>query len=364
MLVGAILILVNTAWIAEQGSAIIASSYQVLSTNDFQGNWGRIVLGIPSMINDFSVYVWLVIAVVNLALVIVFYFRPRNRYYLGLSMLVLSLLSLATGGGFIVGLILMAIGSAAAIEEKPLGETLLGQILRATRLDPKLYEGFETRARNLRTAAFIVIFLNILTGLGNGLYVLTAQKIMDTSLRSGASDVLLYGKAPLDYSVVGVIGTYLGVGVLKWLALSAIVFLVSTKITGLPAKFKTVAYSVSLAYGPIALQVFLPIVFFNQPMLTGTWPSAIFLISNIWMGVALIFATMKSLDLNLGRALGITSVAASAYYALNYMLIDPNLPLTAIKVVLQPALVIEAFLTLGILIGLALGAFPTHEQAA
>jgi len=361
MLVGAILILINAAWIAAQGGASVVSSYPVNSTQDFQGDWGRIALGIPSMIGGSAAYFWLVVVVLNLALVVLLYFRPQRRYYIGLSTLVLSLLSVTVGGGFIVGMILVAIGSAGAIENKPLGETLLGQILRSARLDSTLYEGMERRAKSLRTAALIIVFLNILTGLGNGLYILTADKILDPSFL-GASDILLKGNVPLDGSVIGVIGTYLGLGVIKWLVLSAIVFFVATKITGVAAKYKTVAYSVSLAYAPIALQLFMPLAFFNQPMLTGTWPLAVWFLSNIWMGIALAYATMKSLDLNLGRALGITITAASAYYALNYILIDPSFPITSIKLVPQPIVIIEAILTVGILIGLALGAFPSYEQ--
>jgi hypothetical protein len=120
---------------------------------------------------------------------------------------------------------------------------------------------------------------------------------------------------------------------------------------------------VSLAYAPIALQLFMPVVFFNQPMLTGTWPFVIFFMSNIWMGIALLYATMKGLGLNIGRALGVTITAASAYYAVNYMLIAPNFPTTAITLVLQPAAFIEVMLTVGILIGLALGTFPRREQS-
>jgi len=363
MLVGATLILINAAWIVAQGGAMIVSSYPVTSTQDFQGDWGRIALGIPSMIGGSAAYFWLVVAVLNLALVVLLYFKPQRRYYIGLSTLVLSLLSVTVGGGFIVGMILVAIGSTGAIENKPLGETLLGQTLRAARLDSTLYEGMEKRAKSLRTAALIIVFLNILTGLGNGLYVLTADKIQDPSLL-GAPDILLKGNVPLDNSVIGVIGTYLGLGVIKWLVLSAIVFFVATKITGITAKYKTVAYSVSLAYAPIALQLFMPLVFFNQPMLTGTWPLAVWFLSNIWMGIALIYATMKSLDLNLGRALGITITAASVYYALNYILIDPSFPITSIKLVPQPIAIIEAMLSVGILIGLALGVFPRHEQTA
>jgi hypothetical protein len=362
MLVGAVLILINAAWIAAQGSAIIVSSYPASSTQNFQGDWGRLTLGIPSMIGGFAVYFWLVLAVLNLVLVALLYFRPRRRYYVGLFTLVLSLLSVTVGGGFIVGMILVAIGSAAAIENKTLGETLLGQTLRAARLDSTLYEGMEKRAQSLRTVAFIIVFLNILTGLGNGLYVLTADKILDPSF-SGASDILVKGNVPLDSSVLGVIGTYIGLGVIKWLVLSAIVFFVATKITGIDAKYKTVAYSVSLAYAPIALQLFMPIVFFNQPMLTGAWPLAVWILSNVWMGIALIYAIMKSLDLNLGSALGITITAASAYYALNCTLIDPSFPIISIKLVPQPIAITEAILTVGILIGLALGTFPRHKQS-
>jgi hypothetical protein len=360
MLTGAILIIINAAWITVQGSAIIVSSYAVNSTQGLGGDWGRIALGIPSMIGGLATYFWLVVTVVNLALVAIFYFRPRKRPTIGLFTLVLSLLSVTVGGGFIVGMILVAIGSAAAIEGKRVKESLLGQILRSARMDSTLYEGIKGKANSLRTAATIVVLLNILTGLGNGLYILTADKILDPS-NLGAPDILLKGNVPLDTSVLGVIGTYLGLGIIKWLILSAIVFFVATKISGIGAKYNTVAYAVALAYAPIALQLFMPFVFFNQP--TGTWPYAVFFVSNIWMGITLIYATMKSLDLNLGVALGITAMAASAYYALNYILIDPSFPITAIRFVPQPMAIVEAILTVGVLIGLALGAFPREGRS-
>jgi hypothetical protein len=362
MLVGAVLILINAAWIAAQGSAIIVSSYPASSTQDFQGDWGRLALGMPSMIDGFTVYFWLVLAILNLGLVVLLYFKPQNRYYVGIFTLVLSLSSVSVGGGFIVGMILVVIGSLAAIENKTPGETILGQILRAIRLDSTLYEDIEKRAQNLRTAALRIVFFNILTGLGNGLYVLTAEKILDPSF-ADASNILLKGDVPFDGSVFGVIGTYIGLGVIKWLVLSAIVFFVATKITGIDAKYKTVACSVSLAYAPIVLQLFMPTVFFNQPMLTGAWPIGVWILSNVWMGIALIQATMKSLDINLGRALGITITSTSAYYVLNSTLIDPSFPVMSIKLVLQPIAILETILTLGILIGLAFGTFPRHEQS-
>jgi hypothetical protein len=315
------------------------------------------------MIGGFAVYFWLILALLNLGLVALLHFRPtRNRYYIGLFTLVLSLSSVTVGGGFVVGMILVVIGSVAAIENKGLGETLLGQILRAARLHSTLYENIEKRAQNLRTAAFIIVFLNILTGLGNGLYILTADKIMDPSF-SGASDILLKGDVPFDSSVLGVIGTYVGLGVIKWLVLSAIVFFVTTKITGIDAKYETLAHSVSLAYAPIALQLFMPIVFFNQPMLTGVWPLGVWILSNVWMGIALIYAIMKSLDINLGKALGITITATSVYYVLNCVIIDPSFPIMSIKLVPQPIAILEAILTGGILIGLALGTFTRYKES-
>jgi hypothetical protein len=363
MLVGSTLILINAALIAVRGGAIIISSYAASSIKDLQGDWGRIVFGIPSVIGGPASYFWLGVAVLSLALAVVLLFNPRRRYYVGLLSLLFALLSVSVGGGFIVGMILVIIGSAALVENKPIGESFLGHILRAVRLDPTLFNEAEEKAKNIRNAAFIVVFLNVLTGLGNGLYILTANKIRDPTFL-GTSDILLKGSVPFDSSVVVVMVSYIGLGVIKWLVLSALIFLVASRIAGVAAKYKTVAYGVSLSYAPIALQLFLPLAFFNEPTLTGTWPYAIFFLSNIWMGIALWYAVMKSLDLNMGRALGIMITAASAYYTLNYILIAPNLPVTGITFTVQPIVAIEAMLSLGVLIGLALGAFPRREQPA
>jgi hypothetical protein len=109
------------------------------------------------------------------------------------------------------------------------------------------------------------------------------------------------------------------------------------------------------------MQVFLPLVFFNQPILTSTWPIAFFLISNIWVGIALVVAISKSGNISTANAFGVTILASSIYYAINNVLIEPNFPTLGIRFQIQPVAVTEIILTAGVLLGLFFGAFAKHE---
>ena len=361
MLVGSILILANAIWIASEGKAIVISSYPATSTSGLRGDWGRIVFGMPNMILGATVYLWLSLAIINLILVVLLYFKPRMHYYIGLLVLLLSLTSIPVGGGFIIGIILTIVWSAGAIQDKPIGDTFLGKILRAMKLDSTLYESTE-KSENLRTSALIIVFLNILTGLGNGLYVLTANKILDPLHPDIGANILLKGDALFDPTVFGIIGNYIGIAILRWLILSAIMYFVLTRIVGTTVNFRTLANGVSLAYAPIALQAFLPLAFFNEPTLRGTWPLAFFFISNIWMAIALVYATRKIGNLSTGKALGITTLAGTIYYLINSTFIEPSFPTIGIRFAFQPIVVLELILSGGVLVALLLGAFSGHEH--
>jgi hypothetical protein len=259
-------------------------------------------------------------------------------------------------------MILTAISSLGFVEKKPLKETFIGKILRAARLDSSVYERIRQSADSLKNAVYIIIFINIMSGLGNGLYVISVQKILDPNYILVGAKLLFQGDMLPDVTTGGIIISYIGLAVAKWLIFSAILYFILTKVADIRPRFESVGLAVSLAYSPILLQVFMPLVLFNQPILTGTWPLAFFFISNIWMGIALVLAVKKCWDLGTSNALGITVLASSLYYAINCTLIQPNFPVQGINFAIQPVAITEFILTVGVLLGIFWGAFTGRRQ--
>jgi hypothetical protein len=217
MIVGALLIVANALWILLEGRALIFSSYPASSLEDLSGVWGRIVFGMPSMLWGRLIYAWSILAIANLILVLGLNFKEKSESYVAPLVLVLSLISVTVGGGFFIGMILTVTSSLSAIEKKPLRETFLGKLFRAARLDSSLYEKIGQSTDTLRNAAYIVVFLNILTGLGNGIYVLSTQKITDPTYATLARAMLFGGDIPVDtVGWGGVLSTYVGLAIAKY----------------------------------------------------------------------------------------------------------------------------------------------------
>jgi len=361
MIIGATLILANAIWITIAGNPIILSSYQASSTSDLNGDWGRIVFGMPSMLGTLT-YVWFLLAIADFVLAFMLSFREKNEPYVAQLVLLLSVVSITMGGGFIIGMILTIVSSLGFIEKKPLKETFIGKILRAARLDSSVYEKIGQNADALKNAVYTIVFINIMSGLGNGLYVTSAQKIMDPVYTAAGADVLLKGAVLLDVTVVGITISYMGLAVAKWLIFSAILYFILTRVAGTNVRFESVGFALSLAYSPILLQLFMPLVLFNQPILTGAWPLAFFFISNVWMGITLVLAIRKTGNLSTSKALGITALASSLYYAINSTLIQPNFPVQGINFTIQPVAITEFILTVGVMLGIFWGTFTRHGQ--
>jgi len=362
MITGAILILVNAVWITVLGTPIIISSYPASAISDLTRDWGRIAFGMPSMLGTLT-YLWLLLAIVNLILVLTLSFREKNEPYVAQLVLILSVISITMGGGFIIGMILTVISSMGMIEMKPLKETFMGKILRAARFDSSIYEGIEQKSDNIKNAVYTLIFINIMSGLGNGLYITSAQKILNSDYAILAGRILLKGDLLPEISVGGIIITYIGLAVVKWLVFSGIVYFILTKIAGINTGFDRVSFAVSLAYSPILIQLFMPLVLFNQPILTGLWPLTFFIISNIWTGIALFVAIRKTGETGASKALGVTLLASSIYYTVNCTLIQPNFPVQGINFAIQPVIVIEFMLAAGFLLSIFFGVFSRRGQA-
>jgi hypothetical protein len=362
LIIGAILILANAVWITIAGP-IIFWSYDpsTSSISDLKGNWGRIAFGMPSMLGRLT-YVWLLLTIADFVLAFMLGFRKKNEPYVATSVLVLSVVSITMGGGFIIGMILTVVSSLGFIEKKPLKETFIGKIFRAARLDSSVFEKIGQSTDALKNAVYVIVFINVMSGLGNGLYVASAQRILNPTYAAIATKVLFKGDVLPDITVGGIIISYIGLAVAKWLIFSAILYFILTKVAGANTRFESVGLAISLAYSPILIQLFMPLVLFNQPMLTDTWPIAFFLITNIWMGITLVMAVRKTGDLSTSKAIGITVLASSLYYAINQTLIQPNFPIQGINFTIQPVAITEFILTIGVLVGMFWGVFTRHEQ--
>jgi hypothetical protein len=363
LIIGALLILANAAWIIVAGKPIIISSYPVTSTQDFSGDWGRIVFGIPSMFSHGTLYVWFLLTALNLILALILVFRREAQGYEAAGVLVLSLMSVVMGGGFILGMILAIIGSAAVMENKPLKESFLGRIIRAARLDSSLYDRIGENTGSLASAVSMIVFLNVLSGWGNGFYITSVNKILDPI--GNPTSVLLNGDVPFDMTAVGIVGSYIGLAIAKWLIFSVIMYFCMTWVARSRIDFATVGQVVAFAYAPIALQLFMPLVLSNsESMLKGTWPLTFYFVTNIWVGIALALAIKRVASFDTGRAFGITTFGSVVYYVINYAFIQQNFPTTGIRLEfgLSSGVVIEAILTIGVLLGLALGAFRSSER--
>jgi hypothetical protein len=362
LFVGTILIIINAVLIAAQGNTIIISTYPAASLDELQGDWGRIAFGMPGFVSGGAIFVWLFFAILDLVLVILLRFRPRRGEQIGFSVLVLSLLSIPAGGGFYIGMILAVIGSAAVFEKKPVGETFLGRILRSARLDSGFYEKIKSMPGGLRTSLLVVVFLNILTGLGNGLYISNANKIIDSTTRDAATNILIGGGVYFDGSVWGTMINNIGLGVFKWIIFSLIIYFILTRLLLRSTTFETTAMVVAFAYAPIILQSFMPLVFFNQPFLTTTWPLTFFFVTNLWTGLVLTLSIKKTWDINMGQALGVTILGGTVYYVLNSTFIQPTFPMQSVWFVFQPVELVELMLSLGVVLSFLLGVFPKSSH--
>ena len=276
---------------------------------------------------------------------------------------VFSILSIFTGGGFIIGLVLGVIGCGMGLQSrKILTETFFGKLLGAARLDSKLYKLVKEDPRTLGEAALAIIFVNILSGLGSGLYLFNADKILNSSSSDAPFKILLLGQVFFDTSVLTSPLINISIAIFKWLILSLIIYLVGVKLASLRSEFDGIARSIAFAYAPIGLQVFVPLVFSNQPFLTSQWPMAIFLITNFWMIFALVVAVKQSMNLSIGKAMGLVMLTGTIYWLIIYKMIFPvahlsGFDIPGIQFDLQPMELVLALASLSVILSILLGVF-------
>jgi hypothetical protein len=323
---GAALMLLNSLIVALNQAPLMVSSGPVSPETLIASDapfWWRISFGFLGFVESPLGFVWVAFSILVLLSAIMLYLKPLRRKILGLTIIVFSALTLPAGGGFILGLILAIIGGGIAFEwPKPAKETFFGRLLRAARIDPELFSTVAVEPKVLRQSALVIILVNLLSGLGIGLYAFNVGKILAPDTPAPTSLEIIYsGRLIWDISILAFPIVSLGVAVVKWIFLSVILYVVGVKIIGSKAELEQIARAVAFAYVPIALQFFMVFVFTSKPYLPLTWPIILFLVTNLWMIIALIVAIKSCLEITLNKSIGTVFLGGSLYWLTNYVFI-------------------------------------------
>jgi hypothetical protein len=375
LLVSSILIITNGAWIASNAAPIIVSSSPaesidaVWKTNTF---WGRIVFGFPGFVENYWIYFWLFLSVLLLICTLRIYSNPLLQKRLGIWIVILSILSIPTGGGFYIGAIIGIIAGLYAMEfPKAFKETFPGKIISSLRFKSGLFENMAENTRSVHTAAVTVIVVALLSGFGASLYAYNLDRIYPTGSSAAdmqaASNILLKGILYIDVSVYVSSVASITVGIIKWLALSVLIFILGVKLADRKISFAHTASFSAYVYVPEILLILMPLMFPNEPYLSlsyqyflipVSWPLILIYISRLWAFVILVFALEKTLDISTVKAISVALFVSIPYLLLNYLLITPTLQVPGVRIEFASGsnLMILPLGAIGLLLAVFLGA--------
>ncbi|MEM3697922.1 MAG: DUF6114 domain-containing protein [Candidatus Bathyarchaeia archaeon] len=382
LIIGAVLIIINGLMNANACGVIVLSTYPVSSVfvpslnatfpissleainATKSGLWGRISFGLQGIANGPLMPLLLVIAVANLWCALMLYLNPEKHTILAPLTVLFSILSMLVGGGFIIGTILGVIGGCAMIQwPKPFKETFIGKIIRAAKFDKEFYSNIGGEPQILRTALLTLIFINVLSGLGNGLYVYNVNKVLNPTSLNVPFRILFLGELFLDLSVVNSIFSFIGLAVVKWIIFSIILFFVGSKLVGKSVEFDEIAVVLAFVYVPVCLQFFMPFVFLRQPLLEFEWPFTVVFLTNLWMFMLLMIALRQKLNISMTKAFGTAIFTGSIYWLINSMILIPTFTqlhgyqFPGVIFSLQPVELALGLVTISTLIALVFGAF-------
>lgn len=354
---GSILIIINALLIVANGSVMVIWSYPVLSPEQLgSAMWWRIVFGIPGYVENQFMIVWIVFSMINLFCAISLCIQPKKAFMRNLLIVLCAILSIPIGGGFILGFILGMVGGLAAMEcPKPMRETFVGRFLRALKLDSSLFKTICSESKYLKEAVFILILVNVLSGLGYGIY--SSNVINMANSAEDRFKVLILGELSFDTAIFSYPFSYISVAILKWLILCLLIYLIGVKLKGGKSEFDMIAIATAFAYAPIAAQVFMPLVFSSQPT---QWSLLVFMVTNIWMIFALVVGIRHALNVFMCEALSIVMLAGGIYWIIDYLVIVPFFEIQGSWVILQPPSFVLALLSIDVIIATFLGVFARH----
>jgi hypothetical protein len=355
MFIGGILILLNAVLFASGGGPIIWSSGAIQPENLTGKNqpiWWRLSFGYGGWTAFATLTTVLVAAVLIIFSAMALLMKPRLSKIFGILVTVCSIISVVSGGGFIIGVILAFGGALIAMEfPKKAEETFFGRMCRAARFDSSFYKTAANDSTMSKQAVLALMFVNLLSGIGIGLYAYNSSLAINTKAKLLES-ILLFGETRLNLAIAIPPLAFMGIAVVKWIILTAIVYVVAM-FAGAKPEGEKIARIVAFAYVPIALQFFIPFVFTSSAYL-NMWPSIVFIATNIWMGIVLIAGLKETLEIGFFKTLGIVGSAGSAYYLINYFMFIKEGTAIHISQTINLLIYPEEFMLVGVFVVIAI----------
>ena len=368
-LIGTFLILVNSVIVAANGSPLVLLSYPVSSVDALLTSnnplWMSIAFGFRGLAQGPLTLIWIIMAAGNFFLAMLWYLRPERPESKSLLVLIFSILSIVTGGGFIIGVILGVIGGSIGLQPRlSFREAFIIKYFRALRLDKALFN--DLKKGTTVGAAWIIMLISVLSGFGCSLYMNSLNEIRSSP--DAALKILLLGDHIWNNSILYAAFINIGIGVFKWLFLALVIFLIGTKLMARNASFDAVTSMISYGYAPIAVQIFLPLLHFNEPALSSNWPMAIFFITNLWMIFALIIGAEQLFELPMKKAAGMVILGGTIYWIGIYKVIFPTLKsveasfeVPGIFFEIQPINIVLILVSVSAILSVLLGVFSKQK---
>jgi hypothetical protein len=354
-LVGSIFIILNILLTSANGAPIfLQNGAQTIddAMKDSAQFWFRIAFGFADYTTVTPLIMGLIMATIMLLCSLGLYFKPRNTKPLSTLIILFSAVALLYGGGFILGSVLAFIGGGLNYEApKPFEGTLIGKMLSALAARSKLFDRFMNET-SVRDAALTVLFVNILSGIGNGIYTSNVTQVLGAKFAELPFEVLFAGRVNLDQAILPTPVILMGFGIIKWALLSLILFFVGVRLFGEKASIVSIAACTGFAYTPISLQLFTSFAFTSKPYL-ATWSTIVFLATGIWMAIILMAGMKHILSTSYTKAAATVASCGAIYTLINYfVLTQVTVPYT-IQFQIQPPqtmlTIISLFIALPIL---------------
>jgi hypothetical protein len=319
--VGSILMLANVLLVGINNGPLILYSGAIQSPNDIMDPnaplWFRISFGLKRWVESFWAPFWVVVTFINLYCITRLYFKPLERKALCTLIALLSILCLLYGGGFIIGTILGVLGAGIGFSwPAKLENTFFYKIIEAAKLDSFFYKRLKEDEDALKHAVYCLVFVNVLSGIGGGFYSYWVQTILNATSIDIPFKFILLGDTVLDMKVIPTVIINVGLALLKWIVFSFIIYIIAFGLLERKQTLSNIAAIVAFAYVPVSLQFVMPFLLTNVPNLSFTWPFFVFMLTNLWMVLALIMGLKHTLEISLGKTLGVFSISSAIYILL------------------------------------------------
>jgi len=186
---------------------------------------------------------------------------------------------------------------------------------------------------------------------------------------TAAYDILLRGKLYADFITLTISGlSYIMIGIIKWFIITIIIYMLCIKLLDRQTSFNTLAAVTSLIFVPESLNVLLPVLFCNEPMLSAgtaigfipfSWPMLVFYVTHVWSFVILVSLLGKIVESDKWKALGSALASCALYFLIVYWLISPLVNISGFRISFtqESYLPLLSITSLSFIISWLLGAF-------